>query len=89
MGDITVLISKLISTFQLHIVNSKHYKLCKFSKITDLYYIKGTIQESSTEGPFPVTSSGSCTPAYLIFTNMVTKPRKSGYEYKARYHMRT
>ena len=26
---------------------------------------------------------------YLIFTNVVAKPQKSGYEYKARYRVRT
>ena len=34
-------------------------------------------------------SSGSCTPTYILITNVVTKPRNSAYEYKARYRVGT
>ena len=40
MGDIMVLIAKLISTFQLHIYNSKHYKPCKFSEMTSFNLLR-------------------------------------------------
>ena len=39
VGDFAVFITKLISTFQLHIFNSKHYKPCKFSKITKIFIL--------------------------------------------------
>ena len=93
VGDIAVFIAKLISTLQRHIFNSKHYKPCKFSEITKIFTLlrvkSKDLHFRINWDPFPVTSSGSCTHTYLIFITVVTKPRKSGYEYKARYHVRT
>ena len=93
VGDIAVFIVKLMSTFQLYIFNSKHYKPCKFSEITRIFTLlrvkSKDLHFRINWGPFLVTSSGSCTPTYLLFINVVTKPQKSGYEYKARYRVRT
>ena len=75
MGDIAALIAKLISTFQLYIFNSKHYKPCKFSetKIFTLLRVKcKDLHFRINWEPFPVTSSGSCTPTYLISINVAT-----------------
>ena len=84
---------KLISTFQLHIFNSKHYKPCKFSERTKIFTLlrvkSKNLHFRINWKPFPVTSSGSCTPTYILFINVITKPRKSTYENKARYRVRT
>ena len=93
VGDIAAFIAKLISTFQLHIFKSKHYKPCTFSEITKIFTLlrvkSRDLHFRINWDPFPVKSSGSCTPTYLIFINVVTQPQKSGYEYKARYRVRT